>query len=197
MNKIKIMVVDDDKSFLFLIQQTLKAEPAFDICALCSNKKEAVTAAHTNSPDIVLMDLNLESTWMDGVEIARRIRLETNARVIILTSFDQPEIILEACCQSFASAYVLKSQFSMLVPTIQTTYSGITPQALLIYHTILETLSPAEHAVFQQMLGKEITFHSAGKTIANQQSSVLRKLGLSSKSELRHVFSTYVTPMRT
>lgn len=154
MKKIKLVVVDDDKSFLFLIQQPLKNEINLDVCTLCSSKKDAVTAARTYSPDLVLMDLNLESTWMDGVEAARTIRLETDARIIILTSYDQPEVILEACRQAFASAYVLKNQFSMLVPTIQTTFSGITPQSLFIYNAILEALFPAECSVFQQMLGR-------------------------------------------
>lgn len=102
------MVVDDDKDFLYLIQQTLGKEADFDVCSLCSSKKGALPAALTDSPDLVLMDLNLESTWMDGVETARAIRIETNARIIILTSFDQPEIILDACRRAFASGYVLK-----------------------------------------------------------------------------------------
>ena len=172
MKKIKIMVVDDD-----------------------SSKKGALPAALTDSPDLVLMDLNLESTWMDGVETARAIRIETNARIIILTSFDQPEIILDACRRAFASGYVLKNQFSMLIPTIRTTYSGITPQALLICSLILEVLSPAERAVLDQMLGREITLHSKNKTIANQQSNILRKLELSGKLELCHIFSAYYTSL--
>ena len=109
MKKIKIMVVDDDKDFLYLIQQTLGKEADFDVCSLCSSKKGALPAALTDSPDLVLMDLNLESTWMDGVETARAIRIETNARIIILTSFDQPEIILDACRRAFSSGYVLKN----------------------------------------------------------------------------------------
>lgn len=191
MQKIKLIVVEDDKDFLFLIQQTLEKETDFDLCALCSNKKEALSAVHTYSPDIVIMDLNLESNWMDGVEISRTIRLETNARIIILTSFDQSEIIMEACRQAFASAYVLKKQFSMLVPTIRTTYSGATPMSLLIYNSILEVLSPAERIVFEQMMGRDITLHSKNKTISNQQSNILHKLELSSKSELCHIFSGY------
>lgn len=187
------MVVDDDKDFLYLIQQTLGKETDFDVCALCSRKKGVLPTALTYSPDLVLMDLNLESTWMDGVELARAIRIETNARIIILTSFDQPEIILDACRQAFASAYILKNQFPMLIPTIRTTYSGITPQALLICSLILEVLSPAERAVLDQILGREIKLHSKNKTIANQQSNILRKLKLSGKRELCHILSAYYT----
>ena len=191
MKKIKIMIIEDDEDFLFLIQQTLKNEPDFEICALCSSKKEAASTASTASPDIVLLDLKLESSWMDGVEIARTIRIETNAQVIILTSFDQPEIILNACRQAFASAYILKNQFSLLVPTIRTTFSGVTPQSLLIYNLIIEVLSPAERIVLEQIMGREISLRSTNKTISNQQSSILHKLDLSSKNELRHILSTY------
>lgn len=185
------MIIEDDEDFLFLIQQTLKNEPDFEICALCSSKKEAASTASTASPDIVLLDLKLESSWMDGVEIARTIRIETNAQVIILTSFDQPEIILNACRQAFASAYILKNQFSLLVPTIRTTFSGVTPQSLLIYNLIIEVLSPAERIVLEQIMGREISLRSTNKTISNQQSSILHKLDLSSKNELRHILSTY------
>lgn len=191
MKKIKLMVVEDDEDFLYLIKETLKNEPDIDISVLCNNKKEAVSAAITASPDIILMDLKLESTWMDGVEIARNIRLETNACVIILTSFDQPEIILNACRQSFASAYVLKNQFSLLIPTIRATNSGITPQSLLIYNLIVEVLTPAERIVLERMMGKEVSLHSKDKTILNQQLSILHKLGLTSKSEMCHLFSAY------
>ena len=191
MTRIKIMIVEDDEAFLFLVKKTLEKEDDFDLCALCHSKKEAVSAARTFSPDIVLMDLNLESTWMDGVEISRSIRLETAARIIILTSLDEPESILNACQQAFASAYVLKNQFAMLVPTIRTTFLGITPQALLICNLILERLSPAEHIVFEQMMGKNVSLHSKSKTISNQQSSILHKLGLSNKHELYHIFSAY------
>lgn len=192
MKKIKLMIIEDDEDYLYLIRQTLEREPDMDVCALCSHKKEAVHTARAAAPDIVLIDLKLESSWMDGVEISRAIRLETNARVIILTSFNQPEIILKACRQGFASAYILKNQFPLLVPTIRATDSGNTPQSSLIYNAIIEVLSPAERIVLEQMLGMEVSLRSKNKTISNQQSSILRKLELSSKSELRHVLSAYL-----
>lgn len=38
------------------------------------------------------------------------------------------------------------------------------------------------------MLGREVSLHSSPKTIANQKTMVLRKLGLNSQSELLHLF---------
>ena len=41
------------------------------------------------------------------------------------------------------------------------------------------------------MLGEDVLLRSSEKTIANQQTSILKKLGLSSKKELCHIFSVY------
>ena len=46
--------------------------------------------------------------------------------------------------------------------------------------------------MFYHLLGKDVAFHSSTKTIANQQTSVLRKLGLPNKQMLRHIFSAYM-----
>ena len=99
--------------------------------------------------------------------------------------------MVQASVKAFASAYVMKSQFPLLLPTIRETAQGVTPQAHLICSALLQSLTPAEMAVFQYMLGTPVTLHSSEKTIANQQTSILRKLGLQNKQQLRHVFSVY------
>lgn len=92
----------------------------------------------------------------------------------------------------FASGYVFKSQFALLLPTIRETATGPTPQSHLICAALLSSLTSAERTVFYHLLGKDVAFHSSTKTIANQQTSVLRKLGLPNKQMLRHIFSAYM-----
>ncbi len=191
MGKIRIMIVEDDEDYRYLIARAVEGQEDFELCTPCASGVQACDCAVREAPDIVLMDLNLTSGKMDGIEAARRIRLETNARIIILTSFDNPDIVIRASTQSFASGYVLKSQFSLLVPTIRETACGVTPQAHLICSAILSVLTPAEYSVFGYMLGQNVALHSSSKTIANQQTGVLRKLGLPSKQKLRHVFAAY------
>ena len=65
------------------------------------------------------------------------------------------------------------------------------PQSHLICSALLQRLTVAEQAVFHNMMGASVDLHSSAKTIANQQTGVLRKLGLSSKQQLRHVFAAY------
>lgn len=187
MEQIRILIVEDDEDFVFLICSTLEKNPDMEVCGVCLGSGEAVDEALQLSPDIVLMDLNLSGS-LDGIEAARKIRLATDARVIILTSLDDPDIITKAAARSFASGYVLKSQFSLLSETIRATAGGFTPQEHFIQTLILGALSPAERTVFDMMLGKKIELQSSPKTLANQKGSILHKLGLRSQQELEHIF---------
>lgn len=191
MEAIRIIIVEDDPDFQYLIQQSLSAQPDLALAACCQDGEEALLAAARTRPHIVLMDLALPADPMQGVLAARRIRLETKAKVILLTSYEDPATVVQASVNAFASAYVMKSQFPLLLPTIRETAQGVTPQAHLICSALLQSLTPAEMAVFQYMLGAPVTLHSSEKTIANQQTSILHKLGLQNKQQLRHVFSAY------
>lgn len=191
-NTIHILAVDDDPDFRYLLEQVISGQPDMQLAAVCKNGTEALQIALCGKPDIVLMDLELTGSKLNGVEAARRIRMETNAKIIILTGDDAPETTVRASVRAFASGYVLKSQFSLLLPTIRETAAGPTPQSNLIFAALLQRLTNAERSVCEQMLGREVELSSASKTIANQQTSVLRKLGLSDKQALRHVLSVYI-----
>lgn len=186
---IRILIVEDDLDFCYLIKNTLSTLDDFSVLGECQDASHALALAMELQPDIVLMDLNLSSTDLDGIEAGRQIRLATDAKIIILTAFEDPEIVIDACVGSFASAYVFKSQFELLTDTIRNTACGSTPQKYLIHAAILSCLSPAEKSVFDLMLGKSVDLQSSSKTIANQKTSVLKKLGLKSQKELVHIFS--------
>lgn len=185
---IRVLVVEDDVDFRYLIERAVSTQPDMEAVGLCGSRGEAVEAAGRLDPDIVLMDLNLSSTEMDGIEAARDIRLGTDAKVVLLTAFEDPGIVIGASVRALASAYVFKSQFASLIQTIRDTANGTTPQEYLIHSAILAPLSPAERTIFEQMMGKETQLHSAAKTIANQKTGLLKKLGFRNQKELLHVF---------
>jgi len=190
MKPISVFLVEDDQDFCYLIAKVVGEQPDMELIDTCASEERAVTLAQQTHPDIVLMDLSLAANG-DGAQAARQIRLTTDAKVIILSAFDAPETVIQASVQAFASAYMSKSQFPLLLPTIRDIAAGPTPQTHLICSVILQTLSPAEKMVFQRMLGQDMGLNSSPKTIANQQTSVLHKLGLGSKAELRHIFDAY------
>ena len=185
---IHILIVEDDADFSFLIKNMIDKDEQMEAVGCAFNRQDAVEMACRLQPDIVLMDLNLSSVHLDGIEASREIRLLTDAKVIILTAFEDPQITIEACKNSFACAYVFKNQFSILPDTIRKAASGPTPQEYMINSLILSDLSVAERSVFLMMMGEDVKLRSTAKTIYNQTAGLLKKLNLRSEGELRHLF---------
>ena len=103
MEPIRILVVEDDPDFQYLIQQSLSEHSDFALIACCQDGESAFLAAVREQPDVVLMDLALPTDPVEGVMAARRIRLETRAKVILLTSYEEPETVVRASVEALAS----------------------------------------------------------------------------------------------
>ena len=85
--------------------------------------------------------------------------------------------MIRASTHAFASAYLFKSNFPVLIPMIRETAQGVTSQAHLICSALLAPLTDAERSVLRHLLGEDVRLHSSSKTISNQQTGILRKLG--------------------
>lgn len=68
MNKLTILVVEDDMSVKNLITTTLKAHDYRFLTA--KNGETAIMEASSHNPDIVLLDLGLPD--MDGMEVIKK-----------------------------------------------------------------------------------------------------------------------------
>ena len=92
MNKLQILVVEDDAPVRNLITTTLKAHDYKHIIA--ENGEEAIRQASTCNPDIVLLDLGLPD--MDGVEIIKKIRTWSNMPIIVISARSEDSDKIEA-----------------------------------------------------------------------------------------------------
>ena len=82
MNKLRILVVEDDIPIRNLISTTLKAHDYKYITA--KDGENAIIQASTHNPDIILLDLGLPDT--DGVEIIKKIRTWSNVPIIVISA---------------------------------------------------------------------------------------------------------------
>ncbi len=185
-----VLLVEDDPDFVYLIRRSIDQCAALRFLDAARRGDEGIALALKLKPDVVLMDLNL-SGGTDGVAAARAIRLETDARVLMLTSCEDPDTIIRASKRAFASGYIFKSQCQSLVDTICRTAEGPTPQAQFIKELVLSGLSAAERSVTEMLLKGGIALSSTEKTIANQKTSIFRKLALHSTAELTHIFKNW------
>ena len=82
MNKLLILVVEDDTSVRNLITTTLKTHEYRYLTA--PDGQSAILEASSHNPDIVLLDLGLPD--MDGVEIIKKIRTWSNMPIIVISA---------------------------------------------------------------------------------------------------------------
>lgn len=92
MNKLQILVVEDDAPVRNLITTTLKANEYKYIVA--ENGEEAIRQASTCNPDLVLLDLGLPD--LDGVEVIRKIRTWSNMPIIVISARSEDSDKIEA-----------------------------------------------------------------------------------------------------
>jgi len=99
------MIVEDE----FIIQTLLKTrleKLGYEIVATASEGEEAVRKALDSSPDLILMDIQLEGA-MDGIEAADRIRAEMDIPMVFTTAYSDEEKV-ERAKFGLPSGYLVK-----------------------------------------------------------------------------------------
>ena len=105
---IRVLLVDDQQLVRTGFRMILADEEGIEVVGEASNGQEAVEAASSLSPDVVVMDIRMPV--LDGVEATRRLLGDADAtgpRVLILTTFDADEHVVEAL-RAGASGFLLK-----------------------------------------------------------------------------------------
>ena len=112
---VKVLIVEDDGDFAFLIRKLLRKQEDILVAGYCAEPEKVMRMVLETEPDVVLMDLNLGKSSADGIGLSREIRIQTDAKVLILTAINTPDMIMRAARDAFASGYVFKNQLSLLV----------------------------------------------------------------------------------
>jgi DNA-binding NarL/FixJ family response regulator len=121
--KIKVMIADDQRLMREGLKTILELEQDLTVVQLAENGRDALNKIEDAGPDIMLMDIRMPV--MDGVECTGIIKQQyPHIKVIILTTFDDDEFIIEAL-KNGAVGYLLKDLSSeKLVGAIRDAYNG-------------------------------------------------------------------------
>ena len=125
MEKIKVLVVDDQTELADEIAEILKTDEELEVVGTAADGFEALEKTALSQPDVVLLDIRMPN--MNGVVATQRIKSEfPQAKVLILTTFDDSDYILNAI-NNGASGYLLKDiSGDALIDAVKNAYEGDT-----------------------------------------------------------------------
>jgi DNA-binding NarL/FixJ family response regulator len=106
MDRIRILVADDHRQFRAGIRAMLRREAELELVGEAATGAEAIDAAETLQPDVVLMDLHMPD--VNGIEATRHIlEISPHIRILVLTMFEDDDSVF-AALRVGARGYLLK-----------------------------------------------------------------------------------------
>jgi len=110
----RILVAEDDESFLDVIALLLEQDERFAVAGRAHNGREAVELAERVSPDAVVIDV--EMPVLDGVEATRLLRASApELPIVAVSGHDYEERVLEIR-RAGADDYVRKARLAEELP---------------------------------------------------------------------------------
>ena len=104
-DKIRIALVDDHPLFRDGVASTLKRDAGFELVGQGNNADEAVSIAHEQLPDIMLVDISMPG---GGIEAVRAIACACPVvKLVMLTVSENEDDVINAL-QAGAAGYILK-----------------------------------------------------------------------------------------
>lgn len=119
MQQIRVMLVEDDAVWMKCLKNYIEKEEDILIIRQAYTEEEALQG-NIEEIDVVLLDVTLtpEDNNLDGLEVANKLTEKGFHKIIMLTSWDEKEIILEAF-DNGAINYVTKNSYKDIPKVIR------------------------------------------------------------------------------
>lgn len=208
MSPVRVLIVDDQQLLRRGLVMLFSTIDEVEVIAEAAHGQEALAVLGSREVDVVLADAKMPV--MDGVTLVRRVaELHPGLPVLVLTTFDEPDIVQGAIAAGAAGFLLKDTSIEGLADAVQAVHSGgmvIDPRvarlALAAQQAVaqspgqpeeppeLAVLTPAERAVgelvAQGRTNRQIADHLvlAEGTVKNHVSALLRKLAVPDRTAL-------------
>ena len=202
----RVLIADDDELMRAGLAELLSGEPDIEIVGQARTGREAVERARRLNPEVVLMDVRMPD--LDGIAATAELaRIAPDARVVILTTFEQDDYIFGAL-RAGASGFLLKrTRPEELIAAVHTVAAGESllspsvtsrviermaqqPTPEVADQAKLDELTPREREVLELVAGgfsnreiaAELVIEEA--TVRSHVRRILMKLGLRDRVQI-------------
>lgn len=203
---IKIMIADDSDFVREGMSIILNVDSDFEVIGCAASGRECVELARRNAADVILMDIQMPD--MDGIEATKIITEEALGKVLILTTFDDYDLVRKAI-RNGAKGYLIKNHTpDKLKSMIRSVHAGVNVLDESIFEQMAQATSPQSDGfdgslyspreleiiqlVADGLSNKEIAgrlFLSEG-TVKNYISTILEKSAMEHRTQIAIYYLT-------
>lgn len=199
---IRVLIADDDAIIREGLKIIIETQPDLEFVGAAADGRQAVEMCRKQAPDVTLLDIRMPK--MDGIAAAETILSENLSVPLLLTTFDEPDLILRAL-KAGINGYILKnSPADRILSAIRVLHTGGTVFQTDILEFIRSRvgtgtsgnrifeimLSPREleivKLISEGLSNKEIgeKLYLTNGTVRNHISTILEKTGLEHRTQI-------------
>jgi DNA-binding NarL/FixJ family response regulator len=192
----RIIIADDHPIFRKGLRDIIETDSRFHVIAEAGDGDEALRLARTESPDALVLDV--EMPLLDGLEVVKRLHEEESPVAVLILTMHQTESIFNRAMDHGVTGYLLKdSAAADIINALHAVMDGkhfispaLTEQALnharMLKTTIEEfhELSPMERVILERISSAKTSVQIAEelcispRTVENHRFHIGQKLGL-------------------
>ena len=166
MDKIKVMIIDEQALFRAGVRQILSQQSDLEILE-CDPTQNAFEIIEANLPDVALLGSDLTS--LSGIELGRKIsQYYPNTKVIVLSPDPNDEELFEVIKTAAAACVSKKATADELAGTIRRAYSGEYP-----INESLMTRPRVAKQVLNQFRGFTQTMQGVAAPLTKRETEIL------------------------
>ncbi|PHV70020.1 DNA-binding response regulator [Sporanaerobium hydrogeniformans] len=197
----KLAIVDDD----ILIRESLKiiigADEEIEVVATASNGKEAISLIEKENLEVLLLDLRMPI--MDGIQVLKYLQKRKKVLpVLVLTTFDEDELIREAIGNGAAGFLLKNSTPDKIIAAIKAVFAGNGAFEKEVVHKLNSNLRAYQNkmtaygltareleiveSIAEGLSNKEIAtkLYISEGTVKNYITSILTKMNLTHRTQI-------------
>lgn len=199
---VRVVIADDDAIIREGLKMIIESQTDMEFLAAAEDGQQAIEICRRWKPDVIILDIRMPV--MDGIQAAKEIMSAKLSNPLLLTTFDEPDLIIRAL-KAGVNGYILKnSPAERILSAIRVINTGGTVFQADILEFIRGRVSEksAGKNIFELMLSpreteiveliaeglsnKEIgeRLFLTGGTIRNHISTILEKTGLEHRTQI-------------
>ncbi|NWF78164.1 MAG: response regulator transcription factor [Chloroflexi bacterium] len=181
MDKIKVMIIDEQALFRAGVRQSLSQQPDLEILE-CDPTQNALELIDANLPDVALLGSDLSS--LSGIDLGRKIAQRyPNTKVVVLSPDPNDEELFEVIKTAAAACLSKKATAEELASTIRRAHKGEYP-----INESLMTRPRVAKQVLNQFRGFTKTMEGIAAPLTRRETQILTYIAEGhSNKEIAHI----------